>query len=69
MERGPAGEDGIIIEINLKGEQDLNIEEENGINPNVQVFSLKETKKIVEVSDHESDQEMHGELNEMLQDG
>ena len=69
MERGPAGENGIIIEINLKGEQDLNIEEEHGINPNVQVFSLKETKKIIEVSDNESDQEMHGELNEMLQDG
>ena len=69
MERGPAGEDGIIIEINLKGKKDLDLEEEDGINPNVQVFSLKETKKIIEVSDHESDQEMHRELDEVLQDG
>ena len=35
LERGPAGEDGIIIEINLKGNQDLNTEEEDGVNPNV----------------------------------
>ena len=61
MVKGPPGDDGIIIEINLKGEQDLNTSEEEQVNPNVDVFSLKEVKKIVEFeSDHESgeDQEM-----------